>query len=223
VIRRRNVLLLTAAFMLMLAAWFMWGMRHPAYVAKSQAELDMNRGSRLIFSEADLPKAFRLNDVYWAQRFKQPDVKSACGKQILEGVVVGIRPSFSDGTQVTIIGNELYRVDYPPVMPLAYEPAGQDLLDAEFNPKANAIQLRITDSRLSTWQKMKIRLIVDRSDLLLLPEIRTDGESVLDGTSAWILVCHNGLRYAFSRHLQGDKIEWPISQLLEFADVDEKS
>ncbi len=218
-IRKRNILVLSAAFMLALAGWFLWGMRSQAYVPKSQAELDRNRNSRFHFEfQANrIPEDVRLNDAYWRERFAQLDVANECGKSLRDGIAIQITRSFTTNTTVTIVGDQLNRVDFPYMMPSAYRSATNGSKGIVFNPLADKVQLKRSISGLSFRQKVRLWFLLRDEDLFRFPEVQPDLWTMLDGDSGWIVVCRHGLRYAFSRNLNGDLVEPELRKLLEFA------
>lgn len=218
-IRKRNILTLSAV-LLVLAGGFLWKMRPQPYVPKSQAELDRNRNSRLHFEfqENLIPENVRLNNAYWRKRFAQLDVANECGKELRDGIAIRITRSFTTNTSVTIVGDKLNRVDFPYMMPLAYRSTTDGSKELVFNPLADKVYLKRNVSDLSFRQKTHLWVLLRDEDLFLLPEEQPDLWTMIDGTSGFIVICRKGLRYAFSRNLNGDLVEPQLREFLEFAD-----
>lgn len=206
--------------MLMLAAWFMWGMRHPAYVAKSQAELDRNRNSHLRFPDKNdvlVPEAYRLDAEYWRKRFGQRDIVNDCGRGLQDGVAIQINRTFGTNTNVTVIGDALVRVDFPYMHVSAYRSADGRGNDAVFNPLADQVRLDKSVSRLSFRDKVRLWRLMHDENLFALPEEGSDVGTMIDGTSGMVVICRNGLRYVFVRNLNGGQVEPQLKELMGFA------
>lgn len=219
-IRKRNILGLSTAFVLVLAAWFLWGLRPEFHVPESQAELDRNRNSHLRFpgeTDASVPEAYRLDAGYWRKRFGQRDVADDCGRSLRDGVEIRISRTFGTNTSATVTDGILVSVDFPYTHASAYRPADDRGNGAIFDPRADQVSLDRRVSRLSLRQKIRLWRLMNDDRLFELPEEGPDVGTMLDGTSGFVVVCRKGLRYFFIRNLNGGHVEPQLKELLGFS------